>query len=187
MKKRFLLPFILLLAVLLSLCACGEKETKLDKTELALGIGEQSTLTIETSAKELTWKSSDEAVVTVEANGKTATLTALAEGEAVITVESGGETLASCSVTVTAFLSFATTVPEGKLVLRKDQVISVPVKSYAPLPQEDYVWESSDTTIATLEYQGSLARIKAVKRGECTITVRNGSYTASFTLIVGLT
>ena len=200
MKKRFLLPLILIAAVVLSLCACGEsgKTAKLDKTELTLCVGGRETLTlywaedegepVPLSAEEgaeYRWESSDESVVTVTGNGGSATVSAVKEGKAVVTVYQGSDALTSCNVTVVTS-PLSVTVPEGKLVLRKDATATVRAKSIEPLTEE-YVWESSDPSIATVEYQGEIARVTAMKRGECTITVRSGVYTASFTLIVGLT
>ena len=78
-------------------------------------------------------------------------------------------------------------LPEGKLVLRNGGTATVRVTSDSPLNEEKYVWESSNASIGTVEYQGKVARVTATGRGECTITVSNGSYTTSFTLIVGLT
>ena len=119
MKKRFLLPIIMILAAFLALfCACG-------------------------------------------------------------TVEKEEE------VTVPNALHVA--VPEGKLVLRNGGTATVRVTSEAPLNEDKYVWESSDQTIGTVEYQGKIAMVTATGRGECTITVSNGSLKTSFTLIVGLT
>lgn len=112
MKKRFLLPVILLLAALMAiLCACGEK---------------------------------------------------------------------------TGPNALHVAVPEGKLVLRNGATATVRVTSDNPLNEDKYVWKSSDESIGKVEYQGKIARVTATGRGECTIIVSNGSYTASFTLIVGL-
>lgn len=207
MKKRYLLPLILLGAAAVSLVGCGEStqgggggkgsQAVLDKEELTVCVGMQETLTLswvdkngnavaEGKSVEYRWESSNTAVATVEAEGNVATVSAVAEGEAVVTVYNGKKALATCSVTaVTSALSFQQSVPEGKLVLRKDATVSVKVKSLTELTGE-YVWESSDTSIGTVEYQGDLARVTAVARGECTITVRNGSHAASFTLIVGI-
>ncbi len=75
-----------------------EQGLKLDKTELALEVGETGTLAaIGVSEEEtVTWKSDDDKVATVE-NG---VVTAVAEGTAIITAEAGGKT-STCTVTVT--------------------------------------------------------------------------------------
>ena len=194
MKKRYLLPLILVCAAALSLAACGGSNTVLDKTELTICVGAQETLTlvdkngdaiVEGEAVEYRWESSDEAVLTVAGKGSSATVTAVAEGKAVVTVYEGNKSLAKCNVTsISSPLSV--TVPEGMLVFRKGGQASVRVKSLIELTGE-YEWYSSNTSIATVEYQGELAMVTAVARGECIITVRNGEYTASFKCIVGLT
>ena len=197
MKKRYLLPIILLGAATVAFGACGgSKDPVLDKKELTMCIGAQETLTLVLENKdgttstvgdsvEYTWKSSDEAVLTVEAEGSKATVTAVAEGNAVVTVYDGSKKLSTCSVkVVTSPLSV--TVPEGRLVLLKNATATVRVKSLIPL-DDPYVWESSDTSICTIEYQDNIARVTAVARGECVVTVRSGVYTASFTFIVGTT
>ena len=197
MKKRYLLPLILVGAAALSLAAaCGSStEPVLDKTELTMSIGATETLTLswvdgsgnavaEGEAIEYRWESSNETVVTVKGKGNTATLTAKAEGDAVVTVYDGSKELASCSVK-SVVSPLVITVPEGRLVMRNGESATVRVKSLIPLTGE-YEWESSDTSIATVEYQGAIAIVTAKKRGECTITVRNGGYSSSFKFIVGI-
>ena len=77
---------------------------KLDKTELALTVGDaaaQLTATVapdNATDKTVTWTSDKPAVATVDATGK---VTAVAEGTATITAKAGDKT-ATCKVTVTA-------------------------------------------------------------------------------------
>ena len=197
MKKKYLLPLVLTCAAAIALAACGgsNNDPVLDKKELTLCVGAQETLTLVLENKdgttsavgesvEYTWKSSNEDVVTVEAEGATATVTAVADGNAVVTVYDGKTELSKCTVTVVTS-PLSVTVPEGKLVVRNNTTVTVRAKSITALTGE-YVWESSDPTIATVEAQGVIARVTAKKRGECTITVKNGIYSASFTFIVGL-
>lgn len=197
MKKKIFLPLLLLAAAVMSLCvACGEtqKEARLDKTALELGIGGSDTLTLTwteadgsasegDATAEYIWKSSNEECVTVTAEGNVATVTAVSEGSATVTVSQGEKQLASCSVTVKKS-PITVTVPEGKLVLRKGATVTVKANGTEGLG--DVVWESSDEGIGAVESQGKIARVTAVARGECVITVRCGGYSAAFTLIVGL-
>lgn len=74
----------------------------LDKTQLELYVGETATLTatvlpMDATNKDVTWKSSNSDVATVE-NG---TVTAVGEGETIITVTTNNGKTASCTVTVT--------------------------------------------------------------------------------------
>ena len=95
-------------------CACGDKSyatavpvlgVALDKTSMNLTAGSTGTLTAtinptDAANKSLTWTSDNEAVATVDENGK---VTAVAEGTAHITAKTvDGEKTAVCAVTVTA-------------------------------------------------------------------------------------
>ena len=95
-------------------CACGNKEyvtavpvlgVALDKTSMNLTAGSTGTLIVtidptDAANKSLTWTSDNEAVATVDENGK---VTAVAEGTAHITAKTvDGEKTAVCAVTVTA-------------------------------------------------------------------------------------
>ena len=77
----------------------------LDKTELALTVGDTQTLTAtiipdDANNKNVSWSSDNPSVATVDENGK---VTAVAEGTANITVKTvDGEKTAVCAVTVTA-------------------------------------------------------------------------------------
>ena len=77
-------------------------------------------------------------------------------------------------------------VPEGLLVLRSKRTVTVTAILDETLSEEDLVWKSSDEAVATVEYQGTVARIMTVARGECTITLTCGAESDSFSVIVGL-
>ena len=80
-------------------------EVSLDKTELALTVGDTQTLTAtitpdDANNKNVSWSSDKPSVATVDENGK---VTAVAEGTAKITVTTvDGKKTADCAVTVTA-------------------------------------------------------------------------------------
>ncbi len=203
MKKRVLLLLSLVAALCCLLCACGEGKVPvdppdsgltLDKTELTLWSGEEVTLTASfEGGKKVTWESSDESVVTLRADGATAGVKALGAGTATVTVSCGDDMTATCAVTVkdsplSVFLPDGPTgsLKNGRLVLVKNAVATVRAISAAQL-SGDPTWTSSDESIATVEYQGLIARVKALARGECTITVECDGYRASFTLFVGKT
>ena len=191
MKKRFLLSLVLIMAAAIGLSACTSSKASLDKEELTLGVGGKETLTVvwegeAPASAEYRWESSDETIVTVEGDGITATVSAIAVGKAVVTVYDGSTELATCNVTVNKSDPLYVTVPEGKLVVRNGTTVTVRAKNTVPMTGE-YVWTSSDETMAVVESQGEIARVTAKKRGECTITVTNGNYSASFTFVVGLT
>ncbi len=192
MKRHLLLPLLILLTAALGLCACGGSKAvgALDKEVLSLAVGGKETLTFtlfegeELADGELQWTTSDESVATVEGKQLTATVTGAKAGSATIALTLDGKELASCKVEV--YVSpLSVTVPSGVLVLIKNAKATVRLKSSSPIEEQDIVWESSDETIGTVEYQGRIAIVTAVKRGQCTITARCGADKASFTLIVG--
>ncbi len=106
MKK--LLSVLLAVMMILSLAACAGDEVVhpeaviMEKDAIALTVGQEETLSavvdLNATDRSVTWSSSDEAVATVDANGK---VTAVAEGTATITVTTndGGKT-DTCTVTV---------------------------------------------------------------------------------------
>lgn len=96
----------------------GVTGVTLNKTTLPLTVGDTETLTAtvapsDASNKAVTWKSSNTAVATVDANGK---VTAVAAGEATITVTTtDGSFTATCTVTVSKVagsISYATQTVE---------------------------------------------------------------------------
>lgn len=196
MKKRILLPLLILFAAALGVCACGEEPQgaagELDKTSLSVSVGQEETLTFnlyegkQLADGELVWTTSDESVAAVSSEQLTATVTGVSSGTAKIELKLDGETIASCDVEVHVS-PLSVSVPTGKLVLIKNATATVRLKSTSPISDEDIVWESSDETIGTVEYQGRIAIVTAVKRGSCVITARCGNDRVSFTLIVGKT
>lgn len=80
--------------------AAQEPEFKLNKKSLTVKVGESEKLVAKTTEETtITWASSDEAVVTVDAEGN---LTAAGEGKATITATTEVGDNASCNVTVKA-------------------------------------------------------------------------------------
>lgn len=199
--KKFV-PILLGIAMAAGLAACTLPEDPLpdgpqqppvytiDRTEMTLAVGESGTLTLVPDAESTaapvlyTWTCDDNAVATVEGSGLSATVTALSEGAVTVKAMDGETEIARCDVTVIAY-PVVVNVPSGKLILRKNTVVTV--KAWIAEGLEDPVtWESSDEAYGTVDYQGPIARVKAVKRGDCTITVRCGSYSACFQLVIGL-
>ena len=195
MKKIWHVLLIVVCALCLGLAACGKEETtaiKLSGKALTLKTGATATIEavlgddVDFTADDLVWSSSDDKIVTVKGEGLKATVTAVAVGKAKITA-SYGSMKAECTVTVekSDLSPISIFLPEGKLVLKAK--VEATVKAFSDVELTGTpVWSSSDTTIGTVEGQGLTARVKALKRGECTITVTCDGYSASFTLIVGV-
>ena len=127
------------------------------------------------SVDNLTWKSSDETVATVDTDGN---VTTLAKGVALITAEAGDQS-------VTAIVNvFAERVPATELQLNKSEInllVGRATKVKATLlPEEttdkqDFEWKSSNESVATVSY----GFIQAVGLGEATITASQNGLTAS--------
>ena len=101
------------IAVIVKAATVAVTSVTLDKTELALTVGDaavQLTATVapeDATDKTVTWTSDKPAVATVDATG---TVTAVAAGEATITAQAGDKT-ATCKVTVTKAPATITTAP----------------------------------------------------------------------------
>ena len=143
-------------------------------------IGEPVALTValvpeNASVDKLTWKSSDDSVASVDAEGN---VTTLAKGVALITAEAGNQS-------VTAIVNvFAERVPATELQLNKSEInllVGRATKVKATLlPEEttdkqDFEWKSSNESVATVSY----GFIQAVGLGEATITASQNGLTAS--------
>ena len=112
----------------------------------------------------MTWKSSDAAVVTVDANGK---VTGVKAGEATITVttEDGGKT-ASCRVTVKDVKVTGITLAALAIYVGESKSITATVKP-DDATNKELTWKSSDTAVATVDATG---KVTGKKTGSATIT-----------------
>lgn len=161
----------------------------LDQTTLKLSPGGSTTLVATVAPenakdKSLTWSSSNEGIVTVDANGN---VTAVKEGTATITVTTtdGGFT-ATAKVTVSADVVAVTGVTLDKTSLSLAPNGSSTLKAtVAPsnASNKGVTWTSSDTTVATVSSTG---KVTAKKDGTATITVttKDGGFTATCTVTV---
>lgn len=151
----------------------------LDKTEATLNDGEtlelKATVAPENvTDKTVTWKSSDESVATVDANGK---VTAVDAGTATITATSGdGAAFAECAITVNKLAeSIELNKTESTIYKGKTDII---IATVIPENTTDktVTWKSSDESVATVDENGI---VTAVGRGEATITATSGDGNAS--------
>ena len=172
--------------------SCGEKSATckvtvnpilaesiaLDRTELVLTIGATDKLTAtvlpeDVTDKTVTWTSSDDTIVKVDAEGN---IQALALGEAIITAACG-EKSATCKVTVNPILAESIALDRTELVL----TIGATDKLTATVLPEDVTdktvtWTSSDDTIVKVDEEGN---IQALALGEATITAACGEKSAT--------
>ena len=166
----------------------------LSETTLTLEVGGTATLTAtvepdEASNKNVTWSSSPDNIVTIApdtTDSKKATVTATGTGTTTITATVDGKS-AECSVTVNA----AATVPVTSVSLNKTsleltegetaQLNATVLPSNAT--NKDVTWESSNTSVATVDASGL---VTAVGAGTATITVttQDGNHTDTCTVTV---
>jgi len=181
-------------------------KVSLNKTKLTLTEGQSEKLkaTVEptdATNKNVTWKSSDSKVATVDSNGN---VKALKAGTVTITVTTkDGSYKATCKVTVTAKQQ-EEQKPDPKPEPDPDPVVSVTgvtlskttlsltegdssklTATVAPsnAANKEVTWESSNTSVATVDSNGN---VKAIKAGTATITVttKDGNHTATCTVTV---
>ena len=160
----------------------------LSKTELSMTEGDTETLTAtiapeNATNKSVTWTSSDEAVATVSADGL---VTAIKAGSAIITAASSNGKTATCEVTVLPILVESLTINPATWsgVEGSEFTINATV-----LPEnaadKTVTFESSDTSVATVDAEGN---VKVLKEGSCVITVStvDGSDLKAECVITGL-
>jgi uncharacterized protein YjdB len=159
------------------------RSVSLDKSSLALTVGEQSTLIATISPNDATnktvnWSSSKPAVAKVE-NGA---VTTLAEGETVITASAGGKT-ATCTVTVKNAVIAVTEISLNKTSLTLNvgaqESINATIKP-DNATDKTITWTSSKPMIATVEN----GKVTAIAEGETVITAKAGEKTATCTVKV---
>ena len=156
----------------------------LDKTELDMTIDDEPVTLVAkvipdgATDKTVTWRSSNEKVATVDANGK---VTAVGNGEATITAKAGDKT-ATCTVKVTVFAT-GITLDKTNLTM---EVVDAPVKLTAKVTPDGAIdgavtWSSDKTDVATVDANGN---VTAVGNGEAKITAKASDYSATCTVKV---
>ena len=151
----------------------------LDREAVELEISESvmlvATVTPENAThKDVVWSSSDESVATVEQNGK---VTAVSEGTTIITVTANGMS-ATCKVTVKEESVEVIEVCKIKLnkqyaKLMKNDVLTLRATiTPANATDKTVVWSSSDESVATVEQNG---KVTAVGKGTVTITATSSN------------
>ena len=163
---------------------------KLNKKVTTINVGANEILSVTISPtnatnKDVTWKSSNVAVATVDSNGKVVGLKA---GTATITVttQDGGKA-ATCKVTVKG----APIIKVTKVSLNKKTTsINIganenltPTVSPTTATNQNVTWKSSNIKIATVDSKGNVVGIKAGK-ATITVTTVDGKKTANCTVTV---
>lgn len=181
--------FLLITLPILFACAKQEQEVRVESillsqssAEIEIGKTLQLDATVSPSTairKDITWSSSQSSVASVSASGL---VTALSEGTARITATADGKK-GECTVTVfKGFVAVAEVQLEKAeltLYVGEEETLAASV-----LPDnatdKTITWATSDETIATVED----GKVKAVKKGEATITAKAGDKTAEAKVVV---
>ncbi len=181
--------FLLITLPLLFSCTQKEQEVRVESVfinqssvELEIGKTLQLTATVSPSTatrKDITWTSSKSSVASVSSSGL---VTAVSEGTTKITATADGKK-GECTVTVFKGFVAVSEVKLGKtevtLYVGEEETLTASV-----LPDnatdKTITWTSSDKSIASVES----GKVKAVKKGEATITAKAGDKTAEAKIVV---
>ena len=186
--KKIISSLIAFAAIVCLLTACGVQITGISLPEsVELEVGASETLTVEYAAGEdaaedavaeaaeklaLVWRSSDETVATVDAEGA---VTAVAPGEAEITAASeDGKLTASCRVTVGVSVTGIAAPETLELQIGETETANL---GAAVLPDNatnaTLTYKSSNEAVATVGADGT---VTAVGAGECEIEIKAAGF-----------
>ena len=150
------------------------KTTKITglKSTLTLAKGKKTTLkpvlTPFTSQQKITYSSSNKKVATVSSKG---VVTAKAAGTAKITVKSGSKKV-TVKVTVPKTKTTKITGVKESITVKKGKTYTLKPVLTPKASDEKITYKSSNTKVATVTSSG---KIKGIKKGTATITVKSGS------------
>ncbi|MDO4562905.1 MAG: Ig-like domain-containing protein [Clostridia bacterium] len=178
---------LILACVIFALAACGENTPTAVTRELVtlsaenaqMAIGETMTLTLENYfGADVSWKSSDDSIAAVDANG---TVSALGLGSAAITAKTETDTL-SCLVAVSAADSAITSISvhsiyssEADVTLNaaRDTTIKLNADTVPAQTGETLVWKSENPLVASVDQTG-VVTARGNGRTNIVVTARNG-------------
>ncbi len=143
--------------------------------------------------KNVTWASSDESIVTVNASG---TITGIAAGEAIITA-TNGEVSADCKVTVVPNPVSSITLTNSELTMDVGETAEIDAIAHpSDAEVENIIWTSEDESIATVNERGVVTAVAVGHttitatymedpsiKAECKVTVRSNIITVSEIII----
>ena len=126
----------------------------------------------------VTWNSSDTSVATVDSSGN---IHAIKEGKTTITATLGNEST-TCTITVTDIMISLITLPSNVEVNVDEEALIEASIMPRNAANRSIIWESSDSSIATIDSNG---KIKGIKEGTVTITAKStNNISASTTVTV---
>ncbi len=114
-----------------------------------------------------TWKSSNEAIAKVDANG---TVTAVSGGNATITVTDADGTTAECVVRVKGAESGSISLSHSDITMKKGEKVALTLSG-----ADAGVWSVGNSSVATVDGNGN---VTGVSKGQTTLTVTVGNLKA---------
>ena len=185
---------LLLLALLIAVAGCEKGpqnvspySVSLDKTTLTITEGDKATLSAtvkpdNATNKNISWKSSNEAVATVSGSGE---VSAIAPGNATITVttEDGGKT-AKCEVAVEKRIYPVESITLNKTELRLEKFATYELMATVKpdnATNKEVNWSSDDYGVISITRTADGCSIRAWQVGTATITATtvDGGFTAT--------
>ena len=136
--------------------------------------------------KNVTWTSSNPAVITVTPTGlHTVTIDAVAGGTAVITVSADAAPNIARSITVTVIVpvSGVTVAPTSATILVGNTQALTPTVAPANATSQDVTWSSNATSIATVSSAGVVTGVSP-GAAVITVTTADGGFTATSNITV---
>lgn len=155
----------------------------LDKTTLSLTEGEESQLTATVTPSDaenvsVSWKSSDESIVSVDQTGKVGAISA---GKATV-IATAGDKSATCEVTVSGIPVESVTLDITEAELKAGETLQL---TATVLPEDaadrSVVWSSGDEAVATVDDNGL---VTAVAAGAVTVSATAGGIEAECEITV---
>ncbi len=162
----------------------------LDKTSLELTEDEETTLVATiaptTAVSTLTWTSSNTAVATVSETG---VVKAIAAGSATITVTTANNLKAECAVTVKSKVVLVESITLNRTAIEAEEGTEVTLVATvlpANATNKEVSWESSNTSVATVDNNG---KVKILAEGKAIISVKatDGSNVSSLCTVTATT
>lgn len=153
-----------------------------ESTSIAVGADETLQLVaspVDASLEGVVWSSNNEAVATVDQNGK---VTGVGAGEAVIKAQLNEEIKAECTVTVIAggIAATSVTLSESAATLSVVDKLTLTAEVLPADTTDTLVWSSSDETVATV----ANGVVTPLKPGSVTITAQAGEVKAERALTI---
>ncbi|MDR2498355.1 MAG: Ig-like domain-containing protein [Tannerellaceae bacterium] len=187
MKTVQKLSVAIAMATAIIFTACEKKENdplipSLSPASLTVEVGSSVTSAITGGLEPFTATSSDQAKASAKVDGRTVTVTALAEGQATITVRGDDGGSAQIAVTINPKPASAPNLSASTVELEVGSTQTVTISGGTPA----FTATSANTAVATVAVSGTTVTVTAVGAGTTTVTVKgsdNGSATFAVTVI----